>query len=80
MKDRYIRGTHNSICDICGFKFKRKDMMKTWNNLLVCKVDYEPKHPQLTIKVPRENIVAKDTRLENRETTNLHTFTVDDIV
>lgn len=78
--NRYVHGTHNAICDLCGFKFKRKDMLKTWDNLLVCKVDYDPKHPQLTIRVPRETISVKDTRLEDRESTNLHTFTADDIV
>lgn len=66
-KARYVAGTHNAICDICGFEYKRKDMLKTWDNLLVCKTDYDPKHPQLTIRNRPERISVTDTRAPNEE-------------
>ena len=35
------------ICDISGFRYKLKDMKKTWNGLLVGPDQFDPKHPQL---------------------------------
>ena len=35
------------ICDISGFRYRLKDMRKTWDGLLVGPDQYEPKHPQL---------------------------------
>lgn len=64
---KYVKGSHNAICDICSFQYKRNQMRKTWNNLLVCKTDYEEKHPQLTIRVPPESISVKDARPERME-------------
>ena len=43
----YARGKYAyGICDISGFRYKLKDMKKTWNGLLVGPDMYEPKHPQ----------------------------------
>jgi hypothetical protein len=44
-------GDYNVICDSCGRKFKASTMRKSWTGLLVCADDYEPKHPQLSLKV-----------------------------
>ena len=44
-------GDYNCICDSCGRKFKASTMRKRWDGLLVCKEDYEPRHPQLSLKV-----------------------------
>ena len=35
------------ICDISGFRYRLKDMRKTWDGLLVGPDQYDPKHPQL---------------------------------
>ena len=35
------------ICDISGFRYKLKDMKKTWNGLKVGPDQFDPKHPQL---------------------------------
>ena len=35
------------ICDITGFRYKLKDMKKTWDGLLVGPDQWSPKHPQL---------------------------------
>jgi hypothetical protein len=39
-------GDWNAICDVCGFKFKASTMLKRWDGLMVCKQDYEVRHPQ----------------------------------
>ena len=43
-------GGYNSICDVCGFKYKASELMKRWDGLMVCKWDWEPRHPQQFIK------------------------------
>jgi|TARA_R110001583_G_scaffold90073_2_gene231591 hypothetical protein len=35
------------ICDITGFRYKRRDMKKTWDGLIVGPDQWDPKHPQL---------------------------------
>lgn len=37
------------ICDISGFRYKLKDMKKTWDGLLVGPDQWSPKHPQLNL-------------------------------
>jgi len=44
-------GDWNVVCDSCGRKFKASTMRKRWDGLLVCKEDFEVKHPQLSLKV-----------------------------
>ena len=38
------------ICDITGFRYRLKDMIMTWDGLLVGPDQYSPKHPQLMPK------------------------------
>jgi hypothetical protein len=44
-------GDWNVVCDSCGRKFKASTMRKRWDGFLVCKDDFEVKHPQLSLKV-----------------------------
>ena len=44
-------GDYNAVCDSCGRKFKASTMRKRWDGMFVCKEDWEPKHPQLSLKV-----------------------------
>jgi hypothetical protein len=44
--DHFEPGTWNAICDRCGGKFKAHQLSQTWNNLMVCARDWEPRHPQ----------------------------------
>lgn len=39
-------GDHLVICDFCGFKYLRSECRMTWENWLVCKTCWEPRHPQ----------------------------------
>ena len=47
-------GDWNANCDSCGLKFKASQLMKRWDGLMVCKDDWEVKHPQLSLKVPED--------------------------
>lgn len=47
--DRYDElklGDWNAICDSCGRKFKASQLRKRWDGFMVCKDDWEPRHPQ----------------------------------
>lgn len=70
MRDRYVKGTHNALCDLCGFKFKRNEMRLNWKHQLVCREDYEQKHPQLTILPRYDRQAVRDARPRQGEVTN----------
>jgi hypothetical protein len=42
--DYFKAGSHNVICDCCGFKFKREQVKKDWQGFLKCSTCYEPRH------------------------------------
>jgi len=44
-------GDYNAICDSCGRKFKASSLLKRWDGLLVCREDYEVRHPQLSLRI-----------------------------
>ena len=51
------------ICDISGFRYKLKDMKKTWDGLLVGPDQWDPKHPQLEPKpAPDDPQAVKNAR------------------
>ena len=60
--NRYIMGDHNVISDRSGQKLKRSECRYTWDGLLVGKDEWEPKHPQIDLKVRNDNIAVDDTR------------------
>ena len=43
----YSPGLHNFICMVCRQKKKSDQLMIRWDNVIVCKKCYEPKHPFL---------------------------------
>ena len=61
-------GDWNAICDSCGRKFKASTMRKRWDGLLVCKEDWEVKHPQLSLKVHGDKQYVPDPRPEATDT------------
>jgi hypothetical protein len=68
-RDRYVKGTHNSVSDDSAQKYKRKDMRLTWDNKLVGIDEWEPKQPQLTIRPrPDRPAVTNQTRTEDTPT------------
>jgi|TARA_R110000803_G_C11757923_1_gene293497 hypothetical protein len=63
------------ICDITGFRYKHKDLRKTWDGLLVGKDQWNAKHPQLMPKPsPVDPQAIKDARTENKDTNNFFTL------
>jgi hypothetical protein len=55
-------GNWSIICDVCGFRFLNTEVKKRWDGLIVCEKDFETKHPQLTIRTPKENVVPPFVR------------------
>lgn len=53
--DFHKPGDWNAICDVCGFKFKASELRKRWDGVMVCKKDWEPRHPQELIRIKADN-------------------------
>lgn len=60
----YKAGDWLACCDICGFRFKSSELRKNWKNEMVCKEDYELRHPQEFIRVRPEKIAVPWARPE----------------
>ena len=64
-----------SICDLTGFRYKHKDLRKTWDGLLVGKDQWDAKHPQLMPKPsPVDPEAIRDARTESSDTNNFFTL------
>jgi hypothetical protein len=68
---RFVKGDWNADCDECGFTFKASELRRRWDGAMVCKDDYETRHPQDLLRSrkekggvpwarPQEAIVASD--------------------
>lgn len=55
-KDFAALGDFNAVCAVCGFKYKGSELRKRWDGVYVCDKDYEPRHPQDLIRLPKERI------------------------
>lgn len=44
MKNYYLSGSWNVICQLCGKKIKAANVFKRWDGLLVCEDDYEQRN------------------------------------
>lgn len=42
----WTSGEWNTLCDLCGFKYKSSDLRQRWDGLMVCRKDWETRHPQ----------------------------------
>jgi len=54
--DSYIPGDNYGLCGECGFKFHTSELKRRWDNLYVCKEDWEPKHPQESVRAKADKI------------------------
>ena len=52
-------GDHWAICDVCGWAYRQEDMRKRWDNAIVCKHDWEIRHPQDFLRAKYEDQSAK---------------------
>ena len=64
---KYRKGDYNVISDDSGQKFKRSECRITWDGLLVHKSEWQPKHPQLTIRGRKEKIEVEDARTQGSD-------------
>jgi len=60
----YSKGDHKSICDRCGFLFKASELKKEWNGLMVCRDDFETRHPQDFLRGIKDDQSVAWTRSE----------------
>ena len=63
-KTIWTTGTWNIICDVCGFRFKANEIKHRWDGLVVCKEDYEERHPMDLFKAREEKTGVPFTRPE----------------
>jgi len=62
MKNHLLFGNWNALCDVCGFKFKALDLKRDWRGLMVCKEDFENRHPSDFLRVQKEKITVDFSR------------------
>ena len=62
--DNFILGDCKACCDVCGFDFKGSQLRKRWDGAMVCSADWEPRHPQDSIKARAERNNVRDARPE----------------
>jgi len=55
---RYDKGDWNSICDVCGRKYKASLLKQRWDGLMCCPQDWEIRQPQDFVRgVPDPQLV-----------------------
>ena len=62
--DYLALGDANGICDRCGFKYKMSELRRTWDKLMVCKWDWDPRHPQDFVQARRDKQIVPYARPE----------------
>ena len=62
MKDEYVHGSHNVICDRSGFKIKAGQTRLEWNGSRVRLEDWERRHPQDFLRAVPDHQAVDDPR------------------
>ncbi len=62
--NQYKPGDWNLICDVCGTKIKASESKRRWDGLIVCKRDFEFRHPMDFIKARTDKISVPFSRSE----------------
>ena len=52
-RNRYKPGDWLADCDVCGFTYYASELRKRWDGFMVCSSDYEERHPQDLLRIPR---------------------------
>lgn len=55
---QYIPSDYLMACDECGVVFRRSELQQRWDKAWVCRKDWEPKHPQESVrgKIDRQRV------------------------
>jgi hypothetical protein len=61
-RNTYISGKWNVICDVCGKKVKASEVRERWDGFIVCKADFEMRHPQDFVRARQDKISVPFTR------------------
>lgn len=64
MRNYYVPGEWNCICDRCGFKFKASQLKEDWQGFRVCKDDFEMRHPQDFVRARVDRISVPWVRMD----------------
>ena len=59
------KGSYNVVCDECGLKYKAGELMRRYDGAMVCKYDWEPRHPQEFVRAKKDNPVLPFVRPDN---------------
>lgn len=59
---KYTPGDWHVICDVCGKKTPASEIKRRWDGMLVCKNDYEHRHPQDFLKAKTDKISVPFSR------------------
>lgn len=62
-----VLGQWNAECNVCGFKFKSGDLQERWDGLMVCKDDWEQRHPSDFFRAREEDTSVPWNRTESAE-------------
>ena len=62
--DYFRLGDYNAVCDECGFKYKASQLKRRWDGAMVCREDWEPRHPQDFVRGRPEGQALPYTRPE----------------
>lgn len=76
MRDHYVHGDYNVICDASGFKRKRSECRRQWNGLLVSNEFWEPRHPQDFVRGKIDDQSVPDPRPESVDVESQKTTTL----
>lgn len=58
----YVHGDHRAVCDVCGQTYLASQMRMRWDNLFVCKEDWEVRHPQDFVRAIPDDMRAEPAR------------------
>lgn len=64
MRNYYVPGSWNVVCDVCGFKFKSHMLKQRWDGRMTCSKDYEQRHPMDLLRVPKDDPSVEWSRPE----------------
>jgi hypothetical protein len=69
-RTRFVSGTYNAICDVCGRKMKASMLKARWDGYKVCATDWEMRHPQELLRMFSDQRTLPFTRPDNEVDTN----------
>ncbi len=60
----YSPGDFYRFCEVCGFRYLASETTKRWDNLIVCREDFETRHPQDFVRGRRDSQNVPNPRPE----------------